>query len=139
MPTTAQRPAKARKPAATPFSPTAARLIEQIQIEARAQLLTELSAKDTIVVLHGFDAATKCVDARAHRINIHEAKGNSVRLARHYDEPDSWRGKDHMAGYWHPARWYGYQTLVDGSGREWDNDMGVFVCNDFGQLVEVAA
>jgi len=138
MPTTTQRPAKARKPTATPFSPAAARLIEQIQIETRAQLLTELSAKDAIIVLHGFDAATKRVKVRADRIDIHDAKGNNVRLARHYVEPEVWRGKDHMAGYWHPARWYGYQTLVDGSGRQWDCDMGVFVCNDFGQLVQVA-
>ena len=139
MPTLTQRPAKARKPTASPFSPAAARLIEQIQIEARAQLLTELSAKDAIVVLHGFDAATKRVAASADRINIHDAKGNNIRMNRHYVEPEAWCGKYHMAGYWHPARWYGHQTLVDGSGKPWDCDLGVFVCNDFGRLVEVAA
>lgn len=137
MQTTLQRPSRARKPAAAPFGPAVARLIQQVQAEAREQLLADLSAGDTITVLHGFDAATKRVRADGNSINISDTKGNAVRLHRHHDEPENWRGKDYMAGYWHPARWYGRQTLVDASGIEWERDFKPLVCDDFGNLVEL--
>ncbi len=133
-----RRPSRAQKPAAAPFSSAAARLIEQIQAEARDQLLTDLSAKDAIVVLHGFDAETRYVRARSDCFRISDSKGNETHLYRHYQEPDVWRNKEHMAGYWHPARWYGNQTMVDGSGAEWSRSLGVHVCDDFGYLVKVA-
>ncbi len=60
-------------------------------------------------------------------------------MYRHYTEPEGWIGREHMAGYWHPARWYGNQTLVDANGQAWQRSLGVMVCNDFGQLVQVAA
>ena len=78
MQTVTNRQSRARKQTTAPFSTAAARLIEQIQAEARAQLLAELSAKDTITVLHGFDAETKTVYAGNTRIEIRDAKGNAV-------------------------------------------------------------
>jgi hypothetical protein len=128
---------RSSKQAAAPFSPAAANLIAQVQAEAREQLLNELSAKDTIVVLHGFDAETKRVRVDGSSINIRDAKGNYVGLHRHHGEPASWVGKDYMAGHWHPSRWYGRQTLVDASGTEWVREFNPHVCDDFGNLVEV--
>lgn len=138
MQTTTNRPSRARKQPA-PFSTAAHRLIEQIQADARAALLAELSAKDTITMLHGFDAETKTVYAGNTRIDIRDAKGNQVSIRRHHTEPDVWRETPHMAGYWHPARWYGDQTLVDNNGVRWERGLSPMVCNDFGNLVEVAA
>lgn len=139
MQTTTTRPSQARKQAFGPCSTAAAKLIEQIQAEARATLLAELSAKDAITVLHGFDAQTKRVRADGHHIEISDAKGNELTLYRHYTEPDGWRGHSYMAGYWHPARWYGHQVLTDANGTEWRREIEPMVCNDFGDLVELAA
>ena len=139
MQTSNQRGIRPRKPAAAPYSQAAARLIEQVQAEAREQLLKELSAKDTIIVLQGFDVETKHVMAGSNAITIRDSKGNHLRLYRHHVEPDTWRGEIYMQGHWHPARWYGHQTLVDASGTAWDREISVHVCDDFGNLVPVAA
>jgi hypothetical protein len=131
------RPSVSRKSAAAPFSPAAAKLIAQVQADAREQLLNDLSAKDAIVVLHGFDAETKRVRVNGSSINIRDDKGNYVSLQRLYQEPASWVGKDYMAGYWNPSLWYGHQTLVDASGTQWSHEFNPHVCDDFGNLVEV--
>ena len=138
MTTTTRRQARPHKPAAAPFSPAASKLNELIQSEARAKVLEDLSAKDTIIVLHGFDAETKRVQADGCVITIFDSKGNHLRLQRHHVEPEAWRGHSCMAGHWHPARWYGQQTLVDASGNAWERELNVHVCDDFGNLVEVA-
>lgn len=139
MQTTTQRPARAKKQTAAPFSASAAKLIEQIRAEAREALLRALSAKDAVIVLHGFDAKTKRIEFYSQNIEIYDATGNSISLRRHFTEPEAWVGHSHMAGYWHPARWYGDQTLLDLNGRKWQCDIGVMVCDDFGNLVQVAA
>lgn len=139
MQTTTTRPPRARKQAATPFSTAAAKLIEQIQSEACAQLLADLSTNDAITVLHGFDAETKYVRADDDSINIRDAKGNRVMVHRHHIEPQSWRESSHMAGHWHPARWYCNQTMTDANGVQWERSFNPMVCNDFGELVELAA
>lgn len=139
MQTTATRPSRARQPAAAQVSPIAAKLIQQIQSEARAALLAELSAKDTIIVLHGFDAETKRVRVSADTLRIRDDKGNACEMYRTRTEPESWRNNIYMQGHWHPARWYGSQTLVDASGNEWRRDLAPHVCDDFGNLVQVAA
>lgn len=137
MTTTARRPARAHKQAAAPFSPAATKLIAQLQAEARAQLLADLSSKDAITVLHGFDADTRIVRAHGENLDVRDDKGNRVDLYRRYQEPKGWREAAHMEGYWHPARWYGSLTLVDANGTKWERDLGVMVCDDFGNLVEV--
>lgn len=139
MQTTTRRPARAHKPDAAPFSTAAAKLIEQLQAETRAQLLADLSTKDAIIVLHGFDPETRRVQASGNHITVHDAKGNCVELYRNHTEPESWRDSPHMAGYWHPSHWYGQQTMVDASGAAWRRELTPMVCDDFGNLVEVAA
>lgn len=139
MQTTNRRPARAHKPAAAPFSTAAAKLIEQLQAETRAQLLADLSAKDAIIVLHGFDPETRRVQASGDHITVHDAKGNCVDLYRHRIEPEIWRNSPYMAGHWSPARWYGQQTMVDASGAAWRRELTPMVCDDFGNLVEVPA
>lgn len=141
MPTTTTTRPRARKSSAyTPLiTPAIAQLIERIQADAREALLCDLSAKDAVIVLHGFDAATKIVRATGCSITVKDGKGNSCRLHRHHVEPDSWRGREYMQGHWNLSRWYGNQTMVDAKGRSWESDLGIYVCDDFGNLVEVAA
>ncbi len=139
MQTTTTRPSRARKQAAVSLSTAAAKLIAQIQAEARATLLAELSAKDAITVLHGFDAETKRIYAGNTRIDISDAKGNTVSLYRCHTEPETWRDHASMAGHWHPARWYGNQAMTDANGVRWERSLNPMVCNDFGDLVELAA
>lgn len=139
MPTTTQRPSRARKPAAAPaYSPAAVRLIEQIQSEAREALLNELSAKDSIIVLHGFDPATKRVRMHGNEINVRDGKRNDITLFRRHVLPESWRDSPEMINQWHPSKWYGDQTFVDASGADWSRNLGLFVCDDFGNLVKVS-
>lgn len=127
------------KPAAAPFSRTAAKLIEQIQAEARASLLEELSAKDGVTVLHPLEPETKRISVEGDHIHIHDGRGGRVHIYRRREEPECWRDSVYMAGKWHPARWDGSQTLVDAAGIKWERDLGDMVCDDFGNLVEVPA
>jgi hypothetical protein len=122
--TTTPRLTKGRKQASTPFSPTAVRLIEQIQADAQAKLLEDLSAKDSIIVLHGFDTDTKRVRASADSIVIGDYKGNYIFVSRCYVEP---------------AKWFGGQTMIDATGKKWQHKFATMVCDDFGNLVQVAA
>lgn len=141
--TPAQRAKRSTRPAhsqGAPFSPVAARLIEQIQAEARTALLAELSAKDSITVLHDFEHDTKRVYFQdADHLSVRDSRGNETRLHRNRFEPESWRDAPHMAGYWHPARWLGSLSLVDASGVKWERSLDVMVCDDFGNLVQVEA
>lgn len=134
----ARRAHSQAQPSATPFSRTAAKLIEQIQAEARAALLEELSSKDAIVVLHPVDAESKHVrfDLEGD-ITIRDQRGTVIHLSRRREEPESWRDSPHMAGKWHPSHWLGHQTLVDASGRNWLNSFETMVMDDFGNLVEL--
>ena len=139
MQQTTTRPSRARKQPAAPFSTAAAKLIEQIQAEARAALLAELSAKDAITVLHGFDADTKRISFRDDHLSIRDDLGNRVSLYRRREEPEGWRNSHEMQGYWHPAKWYGGKTLVDGNGTHWRTELQPMVQDDFGNLVVVPA
>lgn len=138
-PPRARRAPSQAKPSAAPFSRTAAKLIEQIQAEARAALLEELSAKDAITVLQPLDADTKRMRFDADAVYIRDDRGANVRLFRRREEPECWRDSPHMAGKWHPSHWWGCMVLVDAAGTQWERDLGDMVCDDFGNLVEVPA
>jgi hypothetical protein len=135
--TSTQRPPRARKQPAAPLSTTASKLIEQIQADARAALLADLSAKDVIIFLHGFDADTKQVRATSEVIEIEDGIGNNIYVSRRRTEPESWRGCSHMAGAWNPSYWYGDHRCIDSNGIQWERNLGTLVCNDFGDLVAV--
>lgn len=139
MPTaTTHRAIRGRPKTPAPFSTTAANLIKQIQAEARDQLLAELSAKDAVVVLQGFDAASKYVRCTGEALYIHDDKDNSLVMYRRHTFPDSWADSQRMRELWHPARWNGTECFVDTQGRKWERETGYMVCDDFGNLVEVA-
>lgn len=121
------------------LSPAATKLIQQIEAEARAKLLEDLSAKDGITVLHPLDTDTKRIRFDAEGIYIRDDRGAHVHLYRRCEEPESWRDSPNMAGVWHPARWYGFMVLVDASGAKWERSLGNMVCDDFGNLVGVPA
>ncbi|MDH4449904.1 MAG: hypothetical protein QE265_04840 [Rhodoferax sp.] len=137
QPATTPRAVRARTKAPAPFSATAAKLINQILAEAREQLLTELSANDSIIVLHGFDATTKRVSSNGEFLYAHDDKGNQLAMYRRHTYPELWNDMPHMRLHWHPARWNGTETFVDTQGRKWARDTGFMVCDDFGQLVQV--
>ena len=121
------------------LSPAATKLIQQIEAEARARLLEDLSAKDGITVLHPLDADTKRIHIEGDDIHIRDGRGGNVRLYRRREEPESWRNSRVMAGWWSPAHWAGYMELVDAAGIKWERNLGDMVCDDFGNLVEVSA
>jgi hypothetical protein len=135
---TTQRAIKARTKAPAPFSTTAAKLIATIQADAREQLLIDLSDKDKVVVMQGYDAATKFVRCNGETLYAQDDKGNRLTMYRRHTYPESWNDAPHMRLHWHPARWNGTETFVDVQGRKWDRDTGYMVCDDFGQLVQVA-
>lgn len=138
MSTTTHRQPRARKPATAPFSPTAAKLIATIQAEAREQLLIDLSAKDAVVVLQGYDTATKHASCNGETLRVQDDWGNTLTMYRRHTYPESWIDAPHMRKRWHPARWNGTETFVDAQGRKWERDTGYMVCDDFGNLVEVS-
>lgn len=115
-----------------------AQLIDQIKNEARAELLEELSLKRGIIVLAGLNPETRRVHHIEDHILIKDGAGNEIRVFRRRFEPESWRGKAHMAGIWHPARWVGHQEMRDGAGCTWRNELPTMVCDDFGNLVVVS-
>jgi hypothetical protein len=136
--TTTQSPPRARKQATAPFSTAAAKLIEQIQTEARAQLLADLSAKDAVTVLHGFDAASRLLEFYAESVWITDKHGNQLRMHRNRMLPESWADSPSMRANWNPSHWIGYQTLIDTNGNAWERSIPAHVCDDFGNLVQVA-
>jgi hypothetical protein len=136
--TTTPRLTKGRKQAAIPFSPTAAKLIGQIQAEARQKLLDDLSAKDAIIVLHGFDASSKYVYASGNVLQVRDDNGNCISMRRRHVIPESWVGDATMEKHWAPFRWSGEEVQMDAAGRKWVRDIGIHVCDDFGNLVQVA-
>lgn len=120
------------QPATAPFSRTAAKLIEQIQADARAALLEELSAKDGITVLHTLDAATRRLVHEGRRYSVNDSRGAEFSAHRDHVRNDTFWAS------WHPAHWLVSVTLVDGTGADWYRLLGTFVCDDFGNLVEVS-
>lgn len=135
-PTAPARPRAPRPKATAPFSPTAQRLIEQIQAEARATLLQELSAKDSVTVLHGLDSRTKRISFWFESINIRDDRGSTVDLYQCRHLPESWK-RGPLGTEWHPAHWYGSIQLMDGNGVTWSRQLKTMVCDDFGDLVAV--
>lgn len=133
MPTTTQRPSRARKPAAAPVhSPAAARLIELIQAEAREKLLAELSAKDDVVILLDHTSPQIEFDDRHGAYYLH-ALGKHYAIALYRGRPDAASEHPQADGVW-----WGTEARIDVNGREWSRRIGGLVCDDFGNLVEVA-
>lgn len=130
------RPRASRTKATAPHSTTAQRLIEQLQAEARATLLQDLSSKNAITVLHGLDPRTKDMWFWWESITISDARGSSVDLYRCHHLPASWVGQS-LETVWHPAHWYGSIYLMDGNGAKWERQLKTMVCDDFGNLVAV--
>lgn len=62
--------------------------------------------------------------------------GNSDRLTRRRICPEQWVG---TSVPWHPSHWRLSRTRTDQDGCKWEPYYGdiVFVCDDFGDLVEV--
>lgn len=119
-----------------PLGEHALALLAQLEAVAEARVLTRLSAKDEVVVLHPMETPDSLF-SRAHgdHISLEDCRGAGVELHRNRYEPDSWRGCPWMAGRWHPSYWEGSLTLVDGGGRKWSHKLPPMVMDDFGSLV----
>lgn len=115
-------------------SPEVAKLLHKLQ----GQIIKEASTHAPVpgeVVLPAFGAP--CVEFRDHG-------GNSIFL-----EVLGWGGartliwreyqpsKTYPRGF-KPGTWAGTETRKDASGQSWGRSVGRLVCNDFGDLVEVA-
>lgn len=127
---------KRPKSAEVVCSPTARKLIEQLQAEAQAATLEVLSAKDGITVLHGLDSRTKRVIFGNDYITIRDDRGSFIDLYQRRHLPEIWKNME-MEAIWNPTHWYGSTTLVDGNDVEWYRQLNTMVCNDFGDLVAV--
>lgn len=136
---TGTRSRQVREAQATPYSRTAAKLIEQLQAEAQAATLQALSAKDGIAFLRPLDRETLRVSVWGDEITLRDDTKAEVCIHRKREEPESWRAAPHMRGYWHPSRWFGRITSVDNNGNQWSRNLNPMVCDDFGNLVEVQA
>lgn len=95
------------------------------------------SAKDGITVLHDLDPESKCVEFCGDELTVSDRRGSNINLYQRRFIPESWAAAPYMAGYWHPSHWEGYTTLVDGAGRRWNGPNIRYVCDDFGNLVEL--
>lgn len=138
QPQTGTRSRQVRTPKAAPaFSAAVAKLIEQLQAEAREATLQSLSAKDGITVLHDLDPESKRAEFYGDELTVSDRRGSNISLCQRRFIPESWAAAPCMAGYWHPSHWEGSTTLVDGAGRRWNGPSTRYVCDDFGNLVEL--
>lgn len=127
---------KRRRTQPLPVSATVAKLLAQVHAEAEAATLEALSAKDGILVLQPLDASTGRLTDHGDTLLFRDAHGAEVRYYQRRHLPDSWRGTN-LERAWHPSHYVIYMTRVDGSGREWEANLGKHVTDDFGDLVEV--
>ncbi len=129
--------ARRRTPPPATVSPAALKLIEQVQAEACAALLEELSAKDGITVLHPMERESGwwSITSGGSHLEYRDRAGSRVEYYRRFEEPDQWRNTPHMRGHWHPAYWNVYISRVDTCGTRWDSSPGRHVMDDFGALV----
>lgn len=120
-----------------PLGANALALLAQLEADAEARVLTRLSAKDEVVVLHPMEGAQIQISHcdTTTRIKLSDERGACVRVWRHWQEPQSWRDCSYMAGVWHPAIWQGQVTLMDAEGRRWEHGLPNMVMDDFGSLV----
>ena len=127
-------PKRRQRAPALPVSPTVAKLLAQIHAEAEAQTLAALSAKDGFVVLQPVSAEGKKVrfSTYCYMFTVRSANGAEVAMYRDHTN-------EHGSNDWHPARWWGSETLLDAQGREWRRSLPNYVMDDFGNLVEVPA
>lgn len=121
----------------TQLSPAAQALIEQIHADAVAETLTQLSARDGVVVLHSIDRDKAWFEFRSNGMIYRDPAGNSMEAFFRREEPEQWRANYYMRGVWHPAIWEVSLDRVDQNGREWRCRLGFHVIDDFGTLVPV--
>lgn len=125
---------KRRQRAQAQVSPTVAKLLAQIHAEAEAQILAALSAKDGFVVLQAMasDGDKPMFRTFGAGYIVESDNGAIVRVYRNHTNA-------HNSPYWHPAHFWGSETLIDAQGREWTRRFCDHVIDDFGNLVEVPA
>jgi len=127
-------PKRRQRTPAPAVSPTVAKLLAQIHAEAEAQTLAALSAKDGFVVLQPVSADGKRVRYSSFTYGYTVSSSNGAEVAMYRDHINV-----HNSNSWHPAHWWGSESLVDGQGREWHRSLAKHVMDDFGNLVEVPA
>ena len=140
MPTTqpgaASTTRRAKRAPVPQVSATVAKLIAQVQAEAQAATLEALSAKDGILVLQPLEHKSARLHFFGDTATFEDLAGAEVHWSRNRHCPKSWIGSA-LADRWHPAHFSVYASRFDGSGRKWNTDLGTFITNDFGDLVEV--
>lgn len=126
-------PRRVSKPAAIPFSAAAAKLIEQLQDEARAQVLSDLSTQENVVLLLEHTNVKVEFDDLNSAYYLH-AKSESYAITLYRGRPDATAKYPQTDGVW-----WGNESRADIHGVIWQRKCRGLVCNDFGDLVQVAA
>ncbi len=126
-----------RKPSrltAALVSPEVAKLLHKLQ----GQIIKEASAREPApgeVVLNapGKISVSFFSLGNTEVMEISGEHGLRTNLYRDYQAPADTR----LA--FQPGTWWGSENRIDAAGNNWSRALGRLVCNDFGDLVKVAA
>lgn len=104
--------------------------------EGVPQLLAELRASERLLPCMGQNRTVSVREKHGHlTIELNDQAGNESAFIKRYERPEGW-----APGWWHPAHWTVHYTRICSAGLRWTATIGRdFVCDDFGNLVEVPA
>ena len=134
MSTTTCHPARAPKSNESTllFSTAAAALLKQLQADTRSLLLADLSIKDNVVILLEHTNTKIEFDDLHGSYYLHANSSYAICLYRgRPDATSKYPNRDSV--------WWGHESRTDALGITWDRHIRGLVCNDFGDLVQVAA
>lgn len=67
-------------------------------------------------------------------LKISNSPGDEDGYIRRRECPPSWRESSIP---WHPSYWYAHRTRIDQHGHIWSCDSGIYLTDDYGDLVPV--
>ena len=119
-----------------PMSTVAARLWHQLQSEVIKETHGVATVPPGAIVLPALptDHPARFRDEYSQTTMTLGNRDNTDRYIKRHSCPKSW-----SADMWHPAHWRHSLEREDAQGRSWSCAGGIYVTNDFGDLVQVAA
>jgi hypothetical protein len=104
--------------------------------EGVPQLLADLRASERLLPRMGQHRTVSVREKHGHlTIELVDKAGNEVAFIKRYECPGTWARR-----WWHPSHWSVHHTRICSAGLRWSATLGRdFVCDDFGNLVEVPA
>ena len=120
-----------------PVSRAVARLLHQLQAEMIKETHGLATVPPGAIVLPGVDGAKwQFSGDDTHEVLTIGGDGNSDRFTKRWLCPDSWKNS---CVPWHQSHRRLNMDRTDAAGREFSHSGEVYVMDDFGSLVEVAA